>query len=229
MSSVSDQLDAAAGAKNSIWVEIPTGYFALPLDDIAETMARSEAVLAEFVSAELKPALGPVVGVLTVFLEQLVARGVLYCGIGHHLSAIDGSVVTSSLTVSVQRFGADKRNPRLVLKDLLRAKADAGEHGQADLVDVVGRRVLFFERTLDLPTPQLPGQPEVRAGSITPVFQLQAIVPAADGTAVVVIDFSTPMEAQGPQFREMLVLMAASVSFEPPAEDTPSISSRLDG
>ena len=36
MSAVSDQLDAAAGATNSIWVEIPTGYFALPLDDIAD-------------------------------------------------------------------------------------------------------------------------------------------------------------------------------------------------
>jgi hypothetical protein len=185
-------------------------------------------MLTEFVPDELRPALGPVAGVLAMFLDQLAVRGVRYCGVGHHLSAVDGSVVTSALTVGVQRFG-EKRNPRLVLKDLLRAKAGAGERGQADLVEVDGRQVLFFERTTELPAPSIPGRPAVPDDATAPVFQLQAIVPDADGAAIVVIDFSTPMETQGPQFRTMLVLMAASVSFEPPAEDQPSIARRLDG
>jgi hypothetical protein len=145
----------------------------------------------------------------------------LYCGIGRHTSPVDDSVVTSSLVVSFQQYEGT-RDPRLLLKDLVQAKADAGEHGQADLVDVRERPVFFFERTRHLATPQLPDGPEVARGSSSPVYQLEAFVLADDGAKLAAIEFSTPFTSYGPEFRGMIVQMAASVSFDPPPPSWPS-------
>ncbi len=204
---------------DTVWAEIPTGYFALPIDDIENSMARAEEVLTELAPDELRSAVAPVVSTLTVLLGELAARDTVYCGVGRHLSAVDGSVITSSLVLTLQEAG-EKRNPRLVLKDLAKLKVEAGERGQADLVDVAGRPMFFFERTRMLPTPRMPGTPEVPEGELSPVFQLEAVVPSDDGTELVAIDFSTPMEAHGPEFRGMVVQLAASVSFEPPPAET---------
>jgi hypothetical protein len=152
-----------------------------------------------------------------VLLSELGSAGSLYCGIGHHTSPADGSVVTSSLVVSLQEFEGT-RNPRLVLANLVQARADAGQYGQVDLVDMADRPVLFVERTRQLPTPRFPGQPEVAEDATSSVFQLEAYVPAADGGKLASIELSTPFEAHGPEFRGMIVQMTATVSFEPPAE-----------
>lgn len=48
------------------------------------------------------------------------------------------------------------------------------------------------------------------------VFQLEAFVPSADGSRLVNIEFATPFESHGPEFRTMLVQVAMSVSFGPP-------------
>jgi hypothetical protein len=209
-----------------IWAEIPTGYFPLPIDDIEASMARAEEVLIELAPDELRPAVAPVVSTLTVLLEQLAARDTVYCGVGRHLSAVDGSVITSSLVLAHRDVG-EKRNPRLVLADLVKLKAEAGERGQVDLVDVAGRPMFFFERTQKLPTPRMPGAPPVPEDSVSPVFQIEAVVPSEDGSELVAIDFSTPMESHGPEFRAMMVQLAASVSFEPPVPE--SVGQRLDG
>jgi hypothetical protein len=42
-------------------------------------------------------------------------------------------------------------------------------------------------------------------------------VPADDGSKLATIELSTPFEAHGPEFRGMIVHLAASVAFEPPA------------
>jgi hypothetical protein len=154
--------------------------------------------------------------VLSVFLAGLASCGTLYCGIGRHTSPSDGTIVTSSLVVSFREFEGT-RNPRLVLNDLVQAKADAGERGKADLVDVLERPVLFFEHTRHLPSLRLYGQPEVAEDATSPVYQLEAMVPSADGGKLAVVELSTPFEVHGPEFRAMVVALAASVSFEPPA------------
>jgi hypothetical protein len=226
MSALTGRLDPSHqdGDETPVWVELPVGFAPLPTDDIDQRMATAEAVLAELAPEQLKGAVRPVVGALTYFLHDLAARNALYCGIGHHLSAVDGSTVTSSLVVSLQRFW-EERNPRLVLKDLLQTKLDAGDRGQSDLVDLANGPVLFFETTLVMPTPQLPGLPPVPDGSTTRIFQLEALVPSADGTMMAAIEFSTPFESYGPEFRTM----AASVSFTEPAAKPRSISQVLNG
>lgn len=199
-----------------LWVHVPEGFFELPLADTDNRLAIAESVLTDVADEKQKPAISAVVGVLSVFLNDLVRAGALYCGIGRHISPLDDSVVTSALVISLQEFEGT-RNPRLVLKDLVGAKADAGERGQADLVDLHDRPALFFERTRLLPTPQLPGQPEVAEDATSRVFQLEAFVPSGDGGKLAAIEFSTPFEDQGPLFRAMMVQIASSVSFEPPA------------
>ena len=231
MSTLTGRLDDNSqdgGDETPVWVELPVGFAPLPTDDIDQRMATAETVLAELAPEELRAAVGPVVGVLTYFLRDLAARNTLYCGVGRHRSAMDDSTVTSSLVVSLQRFW-EERNPRLVLKDLLAAKLDAGDHGQSDLVDLDNGPVLFFETTRVMPTPQLPGQPPVPDGSTTRVFQLEALVPSADGTTMAAIEFSTPFESYGQGFRTMIVMMAASVSFTEPATTFRSISQVLSG
>jgi hypothetical protein len=230
MSALTGRLDPSHqdGDETPVWVELPVGFAPLPTDDIDQRMATAETVLTELAPEQLKGTVRPVVGALTYFLHDLVARNALYCGIGHHLSAVDGSTVTSSLVVSLQRFW-EERNPRLVLKDLLQTKLDAGDRGQSDLVDLANGPVLFFETTRVMPTPQLPGLPPVPDGSTTRIFQLEALVPSADGAMMAAIEFSTPFESYGPEFRTMIVTMAASVSFTEPTTGPRSISQVLNG
>jgi hypothetical protein len=204
-----------------LWAAIPPGYFSLPLNDVTASMERAESVLDEFADDAQKPQIHAMTGVLGVFLSDLASCGALYCGIGHHASPQDGTPVTSSLVISYQEYEGS-RNPRLLLKDLVQAKAEANERGQVDLVDVLERPTLFFERIRRLHTPQLPGEPDVSESATSAVYQLEAFVPSANGDKLAAIQLSTVFEAQGPEFRAMMVQLAASVSFEPPAAEMDS-------
>jgi hypothetical protein len=208
-----------------LWVHIPEGFFELPLADVENRLAVAESILGDVADEKQKREIHAVIGVLSVLLSDLATVGGLYCGIGRHISPVDGSVVTSSLVISCQEFEGT-RNPRLVLKDLVGAKADAGERGQADLVDLHERPTLFFEHTKLLPTPQLPGGTQVDDDAVSRVFQLEAFVPSADGSKLAIAGFSTPFEDQGPLFRAILVQLAGSVLFEPP-ELSPEVSGRI--
>ncbi|HZP53412.1 hypothetical protein [Actinocrinis sp.] len=236
MNGVAGILDSAPEAEDpealNCWLELPPGYFPLPLDDIDNALATAEANLRELAPEEQRPLLAAVVGTLGVLLEQLQERNGAYCGIGWH-TAEDGAVVPSSLVVSIQPF-PHKRNPRLVIKDLIEARAEAGEHGQVDVVDLTRGPAVFFESVLTLPRPQLPGRPPNEQPDAE-VYQLQALVPSEDGRKLAAIDFTTPDIPHGPRFRAMMVLMADSVSFTPPpgseeaGETARSISKILGG
>lgn len=234
MSGLADLLEPwnPAGDDTNVWVEIPVGFLRLPTEDIDGTMSRTEAILHELVSPEQQELLSAVVGSLTFLLNDLAVRNTLYCGIGHHLSWQE-TPISSSLVVSLHQF-PEKRNPRLILKDLIRVKAADGEVGNADLVDLEERPTLFFESVRALPRPRLPGQ-TVAADATSEVYQLEALVPSFDGRKLVALEFSTPYVTQGPQFRAMMVDMAASVSFEPPPDSgkdgvaAKSITHALDG
>ncbi|HEX7661409.1 MAG TPA: hypothetical protein VF444_18195 [Pseudonocardiaceae bacterium] len=207
-----------------IWLQIPDGYIPLPLTDIQEHMAEALAMVSEVAPEDTRPAVAPLVGDLTYLLGELAARHGLYCGIGHHVSPEDGSQITSSLVVALQTF-PEKTNPRVLLKDLVLKKEEEGERGQVDLVDIQGRPILFFERNRRLPTPQIPGQPSVPEGATSEIYQLEALIPSDDGSKLASIEFSTPFVSHGPEFRAMVVIMAATVSFDPPA---PSVASEPD-
>ena len=220
MSALAGILEPAAQPEDgraNFWIELPQGYFPLPLTDVESTLAAAEANLRELAPEDKRELLSAVVGTFTLLLADLEARGAAYCGLGWH-TAEDGEIVPSSLVVSLQRL-PERRNPRLVLGDLVTAKAEDGEHGQVDLVDLDSGPALFFESVLTLPRPRIPGEQQlagVGSAQDAEVYQLQAVVPSGDGTRLVAIDFSTPDVAHGTQFRAMMVLMANSVSFSPP-------------
>lgn len=215
MSTISAALSESSEPVTSIWVDIPTGYVPLPTDNIRENMAVAADVVSEQASEQQQPTAQALITMLTSYLEGLAASNGLYCGVGHHLSAIDGSALTSSLVVALQEY-PEKVNPRVLLKDVLVTKSAAGDRGQADLVDVDGRPMLFFETDRTLPTPRFPGQVEIADEQTSTVYQLEALIPADDGSKLVSIEFSTPFVSHGPEFRAMVVIMAASVSFDQP-------------
>jgi len=212
------------------WIELPKGYFPLPVENIDEALATAEANLRELAPEDRWPLLSAVIGTFTVLLDELQARNTAYCGLGWH-TAEDGAIVPSSLVVSLQAF-PQRRNPRLVLKDLVEIRAEAGEHGQVDLVDLEAGPALFFESVLSLPRPRVPGGGEAESAGESEaageqnadVYQLQALVPSADGTKLAAIDFSTPDIPHGPRFRAMMVLMANSVSFTAPPGSEDAVS-----
>jgi hypothetical protein len=248
MSPIADVLHPSADADGQLefWIELPAGYFPLPMDDIDTALATAEANLRELAPEEQRPLLSAVIDTFTVLLEELQERNTAYCGIGWH-TAEDGAIVPSSLVVSLQQL-PERRNPRLVLRDMVEIRAEAGEHGQVDLVDLEHGPALFFESVLALPRPRIPGigtatgtgtetaaptatatatgtgttsatdpnQDQDATQPTADVYQLQALVPSADGTKLAAIDFSTPDIPHGPRFRAMMVLMANSVSFTPP-------------
>lgn len=246
MSSFADILHPTSGAASdgedgrlNFWIELPSGYFPLPMDNIETTLATAEANLTELAPEDRRPLLSAVIGTFTVLLEQLQERNTAYCGLGWH-TAEDGAVVPSSLVISLQTF-PERRNPRLVLKDLVEIRAEAGDHGQIDLVDLDPGPALFFESVLSLPRPRIPTGSAADAAPAdatgpqnADVYQLQALVPSADGTKLAAIDFSTPDIPHGPRFRAMMVLMANSVSFTAPpgsedAESSQGIAGSLGG
>lgn len=222
MSSVADILGSAPAQAQDpdeldVWVELPPGYIPLPLHDVDATLAAAEENLRELAPEDQQPLLSAVVGTFTLLLDQLQERNAAYCGLGWHTTE-DGTVVPSSLVVSIQPV-RERRNPRLVLKDLIELRAEAGEHGQIDVVDLEDGPALFFESVVTLPRPQIPGQPP-NQNPDAEVYQLRALVPSGDGTKLASLDFSTPDIPHGPRFRAMMVLMANSVSFTaPPGPD----------
>ena len=211
---------AATTEPAPVWLSIPPGYAELPLDDVPQTVDVTRRLVAELGTPDQQQAGEYVLGSLTVFLEALAERQAVYCGIGRHRSAINGQLITSSLVVTVLDFPGE-RNPRLVLRDLLIGKAQAHETGQPDIIDLPNGPVAFFEHTLSLPNPAIPGQHVLAAGTEVPVWQLEAFVPAPAGDRLVTIEASTPFADHGPQYRAMIVAMAAAVAFQPPAEVDP--------
>lgn len=206
----------AETTETPVGLSIPEGYEELPLSGIPETIAATRELLlpADRAAGEF------VLGSLQVFLSALAERNALYCGIGRHLSALNGQLITSSLVITALDFPGE-RNPRLVLRDVLLGKARAHETGQADLVDLPVGPVAFFEHILTLPNPAIPGQHPLAAGAEAPVWQLEAFVPSPAGDRLITIEVSTPFAEHGPQYRTMAVAMANGVSFDPPAGDDP--------
>jgi hypothetical protein len=211
----------------AIWVEIPDGFAALPLEDIEPTIGRAEAVLRQVVPDRQRAALAPVTGALSYFLRQLAVRNTLYCGLGNHLSTVDGTRITSTLVVALQEF-PEQRDPYLVLRDLIPAAVEPDQPAQVDLVQLAPGPVLFIETTRELPTPTIPGTSSVGVDTVTPVFQLQALVVSRDATKLVTVELSTPFVPYGPEFRTMMVLMASSVSFTAPPTSPESFAAKLE-
>src|SRR5438445_9194980 len=103
-----------SGDQLNFWIELPKGYFPLPLDNIDETLAAAENNLLDLAPEDRRPLLSAVIGTFAVLLDELQERNTAYCGLGWH-TAEDGAIVPSSLVISLQTF-PERRNPRLVLK-----------------------------------------------------------------------------------------------------------------
>lgn len=198
----------------AIWLDLPGGYLPLPLENAVDRLAEVEPVLAELCPPEREDLLYATLNAFAVLLTELDARNAIYCGLGWH-TAEDGSVISSTLVISLQPTG-EKRNPRLILSDLVQVAADAGDKGQADLLDLPKGPALFYERVRSLRKPALPGQ-EGDPGKAD-VYQIEVILPDEDGNLLAALEFSTPNVAYGTLYREMMVLLANSVSFTPPPE-----------
>ncbi|WP_412748462.1 hypothetical protein [Krasilnikovia sp. M28-CT-15] len=206
--------------ENPVWLSIPDGYAELPLEDVPETIDVTRRLIDELGTTDQRQAGDVVLDSLSTYLEALARRRAVYCGVGRHRSVLNDQLITSSLVVTVLDFPGE-RNPRLVLRDLLIGKARARETGNADIVDLPNGPVAFVEHTLSLPGPAIPGQHVLAAGTEVPVWQLEAFVPSPAGDRLVTIEASTPFAEHGPQYRAMVVAMAAGVAFVPPPEADP--------
>jgi hypothetical protein len=228
-----NDLDPAAPGISEvrIWLDLPDGYLPLPLRDTDNALAEAEVVLRGLCPPEQLDLLHATLGTFSTLLDELGARNAVYCGLGWHQSPADGVVVSSSLVVSIQYTGGE-RNPRLVLGDQVAIAARDGEAGRADLVDLANGPALFTEAVRSLPRPALPGRqsPPAQPGDAE-VYQLRAMVPSERGEWLVVLEFSTPRVEYGALYREMMVLLANSVSFTPPAgsEDGSALTQHIHG
>lgn len=200
--------------KTNVWLARPPGYLDLPVQDSEAKLEEIVPTVVGLAPPDKQDLLAAVLGVYAITLRALEERNAIYCGVGWH-PAPDGTTVSSSLVVSLQSNGDGvERNPRLVLGGLIQAAANANDTGQVDEVELDSGPVVFFERIRRLPRPELPGV--VDQGGEVEVYQLEALVPNEKGTWIAAIEFSTPYVRHGPLFREMMVLMANSVTFTPP-------------
>ena len=210
----------------AVGIEIPPGYNEIPLGDLDGLMQTVGPVITESVPGDLRDDVPNVLGTLHFMLATLAANNALYSGIGVHRSADTATerVAVSWLTVSSFDFG-EERNPRLVLSELINAKAEAKARGTLVIVEAPTVPILYFEWTERHAAPAIASYP---ADDEAPeVFRIEATVPSPDGTAIAVVEFSTADVEAGPQYRRMVIDMAASVTFPQPLPDSRSSSLAL--
>lgn len=208
----------------TIGIDIPPGYNEIPLGDLDALMRTAQPMIAESVPEHMRGDVPNVIGALHFMLAGLAANNTLYSGIGLHRSADSERVAVSWLTVSSFVYG-EEQNPRLVLSDLIAAKAERSARGNLALVEAPTGPILYFEWTENHAAPAIASYPAT--GDSPAVFQIEVTVPSEDGTSIAVIEFSTADPATGPQYRGMVLDMAASVTFPQPPPDSGSSSLAL--
>ncbi|MFX0579882.1 hypothetical protein [Nocardia nepalensis] len=191
-----------------IW--IPHGFMAMPLTEIESRIGIVQEIVGEMEPSTTKATAEAILPAAATLFAELAYRDARYCGIGRHLST-DGNLITSCITVCVYETGGEKINPRLRLANLAGERARSGEVYNVEMADVGGRPMMFTERVTELPTPELPGRPY--GSATTGTYQLEAVVPSGDGSALAAIELSTVAVGYGPEFRKMVVGMAASIEF----------------
>lgn len=220
MSRINDVFTASASDPGPddrlrLWIDMPTGYFPLPLDDVDGKLERAGEFLRELAPpTDTAEMLDPLLSTLRLLLQGLSDNDTLYCGVGRHRSAVDDSEISSTLVVSLQRTEGTG-DPRKLLGEMARRQADAGWTGEAGIHDVLERPVLFCEGVRELPAFWADDTSEA---ATAPVFSLQALVPQEDGSQLASIELATADVDHGPEYRAMMVTLAASVSFEQPTE-----------
>ncbi|WP_433681292.1 hypothetical protein [Nocardia sp. CA-119907] len=200
----------ATTANISIAVDVPQGYVDLPLETIDDSIAQAESLFASLGPGAVSSAAPAVLQALRVLLTRLAQLNTVYCGLGRHMSA-DGQQISSTLTITVSEYG-ERRNPRLTLGDVLTGRLDAGEkYKNAEFLEISGRSVLFLDRVRSVPTPDLPGYDASELEQS--VYQIEAVVSSPDGSAIAVIELSTPFVEHGDEYLLPIAAMAASIEF----------------
>ena len=187
-------------------VAVPEGFVALPLRDVDGPVNEAGRLFAELGTNGIGAAAPAVLQALRFFLGRLGALGVVYCGLGKHCAA-DGSEVTSTLVVTADRYG-EPQNPRLTIADYLVART--GDYRNSEVVRFGGKYVLLSDRVMLLPAPEW--DPTVAVDDAE-VYQLEAVVPSADGSAIVVVELSTPFVDKGEEFLSAMVAISASIEM----------------
>ncbi|PPJ19178.1 hypothetical protein C5E44_08680 [Nocardia nova] len=208
-----------SAAEYELAVDIPPGYFELPLHNIDHQLDAALPLVEKFSDGMPAEAVADVMGTLRFLLDALVAGNTRYCGLGQHVSDT-GERVASWLVISVMKYGKP-RSPRLTLADIATAKKLEDGSLVVEPVDIEGRPVLFTESIRTEPQPEITGLTTESASAA--VFQLEAFIPSEDGTTIAAIEFSTVSVSEGPNFREMVFLLAASAKLD----KTPSRPSML--
>ncbi|MFD6159522.1 hypothetical protein ACFWF7_26285 [Nocardia sp. NPDC060256] len=204
-----------------IW--IPDGYMTMPLSSIEERIGVVQGLVDGMVPSPATSLAHAVLPAAATLLTELAKRDARYCGIGRHTSST-GGLVTSCLTVCVYETDGEQTNPRLALTNLVESRLESGDElGEIELTDVDGRPMLFSERITELPAPEIPAQPYT--SDTTATYQLEAVVPSSDGSAIAAVEMSTAYVDYGPEFRRMIVDMARSVRFRPSDHPTARPSS----
>ncbi|MBF6062010.1 hypothetical protein IU500_19325 [Nocardia terpenica] len=194
----------------TIW--IPGGYLEMPLTDIDQRIAVAQALVSKLPSSERTRMAHSLLPAIAALFTALAERDTRYCGIGRHRSST-GALVSSCLTVCVYQADQSTLNPRLAIKDLVESRNESGDVWASEPIDVDGHPMMFSERTIELPAPDIPQLHYT--GSTTETYQLEAVVPAEDGTALAAIELSTVSTAHGTEFRRMIFDMARSIEFRP--------------
>lgn len=208
----------------AIGIDIPPGYYEIPLDRVDDLADTYLPMVIDAIPPGVRDSAPTVVATMQFLLGTLAANNALYCGIGVHRSARSEESIVSWLTVSSFAYGP-ARNPRLVISDLIAAKAARGETGHLEIIELDHRPALYFERTVGHGRPDLSGYPGDSAQ--VAVFQIQTTLPSPDGESIAVIDFATADVPNGPQYRAMILGMAASIEFPVPPVELGSLSLAL--
>ncbi|NLU69677.1 hypothetical protein [Streptomyces sp. HNM0574] len=208
-----------AGEAPLFWYTLPHGYVPLETDPGQERLART-AEQIRALPPELRGRADQVFRLYAMFLWSLQRQRVLGAYLGLHPDEA-GSATSSVLVFS--RAEVQGTSPKLVLAALLGQEAGGRGGGDGEEIRPVplpcGTGFLLSRES----RPRLPGAAldERPGGAAEPVWQGTVAVPDESGQGVVLVQLVTSSVENAEAYRNILLGVAATVSFTDPAPRDP--------
>lgn len=198
---------------DSMWFWPPEGYFPIPLENWQQPLGRVWEALRDIPgAAQADPSPMQLLELFGGILGMLEKQGVIHVSIGAHPEEDGSAFMVSVLTVAEQPLEGIK--PGLALAGALDALG-AGGATEAAMVDLPCGPALLTDGIERVPAPPTregadPDDAEDR------VWRGTVLIPNRTGSSVYLMQLTTAALAFEAEYREILLAMAHTVTFDDP-------------
>ncbi|WP_189096376.1 hypothetical protein [Streptomyces kronopolitis] len=202
-----------------MWFWPPEGYFAFPLEDWQEPLGKIWEALREIPgTAQADPSPLQLMELFGGILGMLEGQDVIHLSIGAHPEEDGSAFMLSVLTVSEQPLGVAR--PALALAGALKALGTGGAT-QVNMVDLPCGPALLSDGVERAPAPPARDGTDPHDAEDS-VWRGTVLIPSPTGSSVYLMQLTTAALAHAAEYREILLAMAHTVTFDSPDGPSPA-------